>query len=114
MKFLKHINFNFRANFFKKSFIAFFMFENLMIDLSKADDVCECISTFTYKTPNDQIRYVAKCYLRGEDMGILENTILPNQEAADQRTKYFMENYKIKKDACIVLPNGKMITIPSK
>ena len=112
-----HIKFNAKipkTYFLRYVFIGIFMFENLFADLSKADTVCDCISTFTYKTPKDQIRFIAKCYLYGEDKGILENTTVKNQEAADKRTDYFMEIYKIKREACIVLPNGKMIAVPSK
>jgi len=81
---------------------------------SKANDICDCISTLTYPAPNNQVRYVARCYLNGEKKEVVEERTFNNQEEADQRTTSLLKAYNIQKNACIALPNGKMIKAPPK
>ena len=105
MKFLTYV---------KCILITIFMFGSFIGSSSKADNICDCISTLTYKTPKGLTQYVAKCYLQGEERGIFENTALKGGAEANARTKFFMEKHKIKENACVILPNGKMIAVPQK
>lgn len=80
----------------------------------KAAHGCDCIAATSYPSPNNKIHYIIKCFFKGGDKLLEANDV--NVEDANQidiREQYHMEMYKIGKDDCVPLPNGRMILRPS-
>ncbi len=95
-------------------------FKNILVFLivittyteTNANQYCECISYATFPTPNGDLHYVAKCYVKGKEREVLESIHVKDVKTAKAKTEYLKKQYKIPTDACVTLPNGDVVYSP--